>query len=214
MQEKRALHKKGISTRPPLTDLGQNYGFNNLITAILQGTPITEYPLTPEMEQFFIALKRNSTDEALPSIASEFTSDDIRDMFKAAKERTSSDPRMLNYTLWKCLLMDNTIAGILSVLFSLPFTYGFVNSHWTSMTDFMLEKKEGVPQIHTLRIIGKVAAEFNTCLRFLIGKRTRDNYEASEATDDQHGFQPNRSSVDVVMLKCLRSKLHVCRNAR
>ncbi len=81
--------------------------------------------------------------------------------------------------------------------------YGFVNKHWTSMTDFMLEKKAGVRHIHTLRIIGKVAAEFNTCLKFLIGKKTRDNFEASATSDEQHGFRPNRSSIDAVWLKLL-----------
>ena len=56
--------------------------------------------------------------------------------------------------------------GFLGVLLSLPFTYGFVNTHWTHMTDFMIEKKPGVWQIHTLRIIGKVAAEFNHASNF------------------------------------------------
>ena len=71
------------------------------------------------------------------------------------------------------------------------------------MTDFMLEKKPGVRQIHTLRIIGKVAAEFNTCLKFLIGKKARDNYEQSETSDEQHGFRPHRSAPDAMMLKLL-----------
>ena len=38
-------------------------------------------------------------------------------------------------------MTDNDIASFLSVLFSLlPFVYGFVNTHWTHMTNFMLEK--------------------------------------------------------------------------
>ena len=66
---------------------------------------------------------------------------------------------------------------------SLTFT-----THWTHMTDFMLEKKPGVRHIHTLRIIGKVVAKFNTCLKFFIGKQARDNFEQSDPCDDQHGF--------------------------
>ncbi len=93
----------------------------------------------------------------------------------------------------------------MSVLMSLPlpFVYGFPNEHWTHMTDFMLEKKPGMRQIHTLRIIGKVAAEFNTCLKFLIGKKARDNFERSETCDEQHGFRPNRSAPDAMMIKLL-----------
>lgn len=195
--------EEGISTRPPLTHLRENFGLNPMTRMILQGDTITDYETTPEMEAFFRALKRSPADEKLPPILGEFTSDDIRAMFKAAKERTSSDHRTLNYTLWKCMATDDTIAGILSVMFTLPFSYGFVNEYWTSITDFMLEKKPGVRQIHTLRIIGKVAAEFNTCLKYLIGKKARDNFEASAASDEQHGFRPNRSSIDAVWLKLL-----------
>lgn len=193
----------GISTRLPMTALRQNYGYNDLATKVLEGTQITNYDLTPEMTHFFRALKRTTEDGNLPPILGTFTTTDIQSMFKVAKERTSSDSKTLNYTLWKCLATDETIAGIMSILFSLPFLYGFANKHWTSMTDFMLEKKPGIRHIHTLRIIGKVAAEFNTCLKYLIGKKTRDNYEASSTSDDQHGFRPNRSSIDAVMLKLL-----------
>lgn len=195
--------EEGISTRPPLSNLRENFGFNSMTRTILNGERITDYELTPEMEAFFQALKQSTKDAELPPVLGEFTSDEVQMMFKVAKERTSSDSRTLNYTLWKCLARDDTIAGILSVLFSLPFSYGFVNVHWTSMTDFMLEKKPGVRHIHTLRIIGKVAAEFNTCMKFLIGKKTRDNFEASEANEQQHGFRPHRSAIDAVMLKLL-----------
>ena len=54
-----------------------------------------------------------------------------------------------------------------------------------------------------LRIIGKLAAEFNTCLKLIIGKRARDNFEKSGACDEQHGFRPHRSAQDAMMLKLL-----------
>jgi len=193
----------GISTKPPLTHLRLNNGYNAMSEKITAGLSLTEYELTPEMEAFFSALQRTPTEQALPPILGEITSADVQSMFKHARERTSSDSRTLNYTLWKCMATDDSIAGILSILFSLPFMYGFVNMHWTSMTDFMLEKKPGVRQIHTLRIIGKVAAEFNTCLKFFIGKRAMNNFESSQPNDQQHGFRPNRSSVDAAMLKLL-----------
>jgi hypothetical protein len=193
----------GISTRPLLTAIRANYGFNDMSSQILQGNTIRLGDLTPEMGAFFQALQHSSSTRSLPQIDASFTSGDVQEMFKRAKERTSSDSTTLNYTLWKCLAQDDMIAGILSVLLSLPFLYGFVNDKWTSMTDFMLEKKPGVRQIHTLRIIGKVAAEFNTVLKYLIGKKARDNFEATNPVEDQHGFRPHRSSVDAAILKVL-----------
>ena len=55
------------------------------------------------------------------------------------------------------------------------------------MSDYMLEKKPGQREIHTLCIIGKVAAEFNTCLKFFIGKQAMHNFEDSHPCDEQHG---------------------------
>ena len=192
----------GTSTRPPLTDIRQGHGINAHTRAILEGTSLG-LDLTPEMAALFSTLRQTPGEAALTPILGEITSEEVQLMFRRAKERTSSDQSTLNYTLWKCLAQDNTIAGILSILFSLPFMYGFANVHWTSMTDFMLEKKPGVRHIHTLRIIGKVAAEFNTCLKYLIGKRAMNNFENSAPSDDQHGFRPHRSSIDAGFLKLL-----------
>ena len=100
-------------------------------------------------------------------------------------------------------MANDVIVGILSVLFSHPFLYGFVNWHWTFMTDIMLEKKPGVRHIHSLRIIGKVATKFNTILKFLISKKAMNNYENSSPHDKQHGFCPNPSSIDAALLKIL-----------
>ena len=124
-------------------------------------------------------------------------------MFKAAREKTSSDMRTLNYSLWKSIATSDVLSSFAAILLSLPFMYGFVNDHWTHMSDYMLEKKPGQRHIHTLRIIGKVAAEFNTCLKFFIGKQAMYNFEDSSPCDEQHGFRPDRSPVDAAMLKLM-----------
>ena len=218
MHLEQVAREEGISTQPLLTELRRDHGFNNFSSAILNGEnletaieslskvtgkPITEYTATSEMAAFFKSLRRTDTDCKLPPVLGVITSHDFQEMFKRARERTSSDPRTLNYTLWKCLAKSDKISGFASILLSLPFVYGFVNEHWTHMTDFMLEKKPGVRQIHTLRIIGKVSAEFNTCLKFFIGKQARDNFEKSETCEEQHGFRPHRSAPDAMMLKLL-----------
>ena len=192
----------GQSTTAPITLLREGYGFNTLSSSILDGSP-TDFDLTPEMSTFFSTLKQSPSERDLPPILGTITSEEVQIMFSRTRERTSSDPRTLNYSIWKCLAQSDRIARFLSVLFSLPFTYGFVNTHWSHMTDYMLEKKPGIRTIHTLRIIGKVAAEFNTCLKFFIGKKSRDNFENANPCEDQHGFRPHRSSVDAAMIKLL-----------
>ena len=194
--------EEGLSTVPPLSFIRRDHGINRESSQILDGT-VSAFDLTPEMAAFFSALKRGPTEVGLPRIIGHITPAEIQSMFRHSKEKTSSDSRTLNYTLWKSMAKNDGLAIVISTLLSLPFTYGFPNAHWTHMTDFMLEKKPGVRQIHTLRIIGKVAAEFNTCLKFLIGHKAMRNFEVTDACDEQHGFRPNRSSIDAAMLKLL-----------
>jgi hypothetical protein len=203
MHLEQVAREGGASTRYPVTKLRENRGFNELSKSVLEGKEINDYELTEELSAFFQALKRSDTDKKLVEVVGVISSDDFQKMFRKVQERTSSDSRTLNYTLWKCIARSDKLSGWVSILLSLPFVYGFPNKHWAHMTDFMLEKKPGVRQIHTLRIIGKVAAEFNMCLKLLIGKRARDNFEQTDVCDEQHGFRPYRSAPDAMMIKLL-----------
>lgn len=195
--------EEGTSTAPIMEDLRQNHGINPLTSDLLDGTFDTSLELTPPMAAFFSALRKPDSDTPIRPILGSINSEEFQQMFKSAREQTSSDTRTLNYSLWKCIARSDFISSFASVLLSVPFTYGFANDYWTHMSDFMLEKKPGVRHIHTLRIIGKVAAEFNTCLKFFIGRKAMHNFEDSNPHDSQHGFRPNRSSVDAAMLKLL-----------
>ena len=62
---------------------------------------------------------------------------------------------------------------------SLPVVYGFVNTRWVHMTDFILrEKKPGRNEIHMIRIIGRMSVEFNTMMKDY-SKLAAHNYEKS-----------------------------------
>jgi hypothetical protein len=135
--------ENGISTGPLLSDLRANNGINPLVTDILDGSFDSTYELSPEITHFFAALKQTPQEKALRPILGTITSDQFQQMFQRAREKTSSDTRTLNYSLWKCIARSDFISGFAAILLSLPFTYGFVNTHWTHMSDFMLEKKPG-----------------------------------------------------------------------
>ena len=186
-----------------MTTLRENYGFNRTSESVLDGTYEFSEDLSEEVVAFLTALRRTDKERECPPILGAISSTEFQAMFKVKKERTSSDTRTLNYTLWKCLAHSNYLSSIMSIMISLPFTYGFVNTCWSKMTDFMIEKKPGLRQIHRLRIIGKVAAEFNTALSYLIGKQTSANYESCDPCGEQHGSRPNMGSADAAMLKVL-----------
>ena len=63
-------------------------------------------------------------------------------MFKVAREATSTDSRSPDYTLWKSVAKSDYLLIILHILMSLPFMYGFVNTKWVNMTDFILRERQ------------------------------------------------------------------------
>ncbi|NCG03282.1 MAG: hypothetical protein GWP22_07470, partial [Actinomycetales bacterium] len=192
----------GLGSLPVFEALRENFGVNDVSRRALAGDKLTEFELPPLVAEWIAHLKRPGKGAECPPVLGVISSADFQDMFKKSKEGTASDPRTLNYTIWKCIAKSEYLSGIASVLLSLPFMYGFVNQHWLKMADVMLEKKPGNRKIHLLRIIGKLPAEFNTCLK-LFARRTSWNFESCGPHPGQWGSRPNRSAVDAAMTKLL-----------
>jgi hypothetical protein len=162
-----------------MREIRSEHGLSALCDDILQGRPVT-------------ALETGIITKA-----------DYQEMFKAAKEHTSSAGEV-HYTLWKALAEQDNFAEFLCIMMSLPFMYWFVNHRWHREVDVMLEKiKKYVQRIHMLRIIGLLEADFNTALKFFFSKKMMKNAEMIGLSDKQWGSRKNRSSVDAAMLKLL-----------
>ena len=76
-----------------------------------------------------------------------------------------------------------------------------------NMTDFILRKKPGKNEIHTIRIMGNMSTEFNTMMKHY-SKLAAQNYKKSNPSNDQWGGQNHRSSLNTAMVKLL-----VCNSA-
>ncbi|KAL7533444.1 hypothetical protein ACHAXR_008968 [Thalassiosira sp. AJA248-18] len=90
-----------------------------------------------------------------------------------------------------------------TIMMRLPFMYGFVNNRWTKCIDVMLEKKKGIRQIHQMRIIGLVEADFNTALKLFFAKQMVTNSENTTLTEEQWGGRPGRTATEPAMRKML-----------
>ena len=178
-------------------------GMSQTANSIIEGTYQIEYEISVEMKAFFEAIKMTGAERDQPPVLGSVNTAQFQHMLKIADESTSSDPKGLNYTLWEAMAKSNHISSFLCILVSLPFIYGFVNPHWSNLTDVILEKKPGVRQIHVLRIIGLVSPEFNTMLRYLIGHLAQQNFANTNLCDEKHGFRPRRQAIDAAMLKLL-----------
>ena len=68
----------------------------------------------------------------------------------------------------------------------------------------MLEKKKGVRQIHTLRIIGLLEGDFNTALKWFMAAQVQSRAKANiSMSKDQYGSRKNRMAIDAAMIKML-----------
>ena len=205
-RNKRHLQQADIEGRDSnlevMKELRNTQGISALCDDILQGRDVHSFETTPEIVDWFWAVKRPDRAAALDPVTGVITKADYQEMFKMAKERTSSSGD-IHYTLWKALAEQDDFAEFLCIMMSLPFMYGFVNNRWLREVDVMLEKKKDIRMIHTLRIIGLLEADFNTALKFLFAKKMMANAEELGLSDDQWGSRKNRSSIDAAMLKLL-----------
>jgi hypothetical protein len=78
------------------------------------------------MLDWFWAIQRPEEAQHNPPVTGVITKADFQDMFKNAKEKTSSGGKV-HYTLWKTLAEQDDFAEFLCIMMSLPFMYGFVN---------------------------------------------------------------------------------------
>jgi hypothetical protein len=191
----------GTSSTPIMKQVRSQHGLSPLNDQILNGTVSTSLETTPEILDWFEAVRRPAS-PVLEPIVGIIDKESYQDMFKNATEKTSSGGEV-HYTLWKALAEQDDFAEFLCVMISLPFMYGFANPRWSNEIDVMLEKKPGVRKIHLLCIIGLLEADFNTALKYFFAKRMMANAEQLGLSDEQWGSRKNRSSIDAAMLKLL-----------
>ena len=186
-----------------LQRLMADHGTSDIVDDLYNGV-IDMDACTDEAVQAWVKVMRKTTQEIdLPKITGEITQADFQSAFKAVKEKTSSSPSGLHYSIWKCIAKQDEFAEWLCIMMSLPFQFGFTNTRWTKSVDVMLEKSPGVRHIHRLRIIGLVEADFNTALKILFARKLMWNAEKSGLHNEQWGGRPNRTAIDAAMRKMM-----------
>ena len=148
-------------------DLLSEYCASDLSMRLLEGEITSELDKFPPVVRKWILQFRRTEEEKseCEPIDGHISTEDFQEAFRAVKEKTSSLPSGINYTLWKCIASSNKISAYMAVMMRQSFMHGSVNDRWAKCINIMLEKKKGVQKIHMLRIIGLVEADFNTALK-------------------------------------------------
>jgi hypothetical protein len=171
----------------------------DLLQEVLDGEVEMDEAVDEAIRAWILALKQTETERRLPPITGRITAEEFRAAFAKVKERTSSSPSGIHYTIWKCLARDEEVSEWMALMMSMPFEFGFVNERWTKAIDVMLEKKRGVRKIHMLRIIALLEADFNTALKILFARKMMFNAEEAGLNEEQWGSRKNRMALDPAM---------------
>ena len=129
---------------PIMQKLAEEHGTTDLLESLRNGEITIDEATDEAIQAWISAVKQTTTSFAqsqMPMLTGVISPEDYQDAFKIVTEKTTSSPSGLHYSIWNTLAKEDDLAQWQSIMMSLPFMYGFVNSRWAKVVDVMLEKK-------------------------------------------------------------------------
>jgi hypothetical protein len=94
-------------------------------------------------------------------------------------------------------------------IINIPLHQGFSPARWQTVINAMLEKIQGRPMLHKLRVIHIMEADYNLIIKILFGKRLMQNCERHGTLGQlQDGFRKGRSMTRTLLHNELLSDYH------
>ena len=105
----------------------ENHGTNELVDQLLNDTILIE-DVADEQSKHGWNQSEKQYQKYLPIVIWLISREDFQNAFRAVKERTTSLPLGLHYSIWKAISTDNDLSEGLSIMMSLLFLYDFINT--------------------------------------------------------------------------------------
>ena len=154
-----------------------------------------------EMHTFLKKLQRPispETGKPIEPMEELMTTEDYHSIFNHTKESTSSHPP-LHYGHFKAACESPILTEVNLAFMNIPFQYGYPLTRWLKSHHCMLQKKEQ-PWIHKLRIVQLFEADFNSALKFLMGRRLMKHSEKNGINSHQlYGSRKGKSSIEALI---------------
>jgi hypothetical protein len=148
--------------------------------------------------------------EQLPEIDTYITPEQVSQGFKKWRETTSTSPSGCHLGLRRIPAFSTDskedekirqqIQQVQADIINIPIGIGFSPTRWQVVVNAMLEKIEGKPFLHKLRVIHILEADYNLALKEIFGRRLMKNCEIyGTLGDHQDGFRKGRSTMRTLL---------------
>ena len=119
------------------------------------------------------------------------------------KAGTSSNPIGPDYAMYKCTTQDEILTTFETVLLNIPYQTGYSPSRWKNALDILLRKESNSLDLHNLRTIGLLEADFNFFCKYL-GKWAMDKAaNFGQLAKEQYGSCKGHKAIDQALNKRL-----------
>ena len=182
-------------------------GENPAVDAILDGTFIwtgtTGNPLldSSEMKEFLKALKRplsQSTGRPIPTLDTVITDEEYKTMFNKTREDTASHPP-IHYGHYKAACESAMLVQVNKTFMNLPFSHGVPLTRWMQSLHCMIQK-DPLPKITRLRIVQLYEADFNSMLKYVLGRKLMHHSEEHRINSPQlYGSRKGKSTQEALI---------------
>ena len=175
-----------------------------------------------EATSLFIQHLQTKTTQTLEG---QITKDEVRNKLKRWKESTSTSPSGLHLGHYHCMWRapDNSTDGgnredvidgqemLLEAMVSLlnyALKHGYAYQRWTKVVNIMLQKDEGNPRIHRLRVIHIYEADYNLLLAVKWRQAMHHAEDHALLNDGLYGSRPGRSAIDPALIEVLQHEIY------
>ena len=100
---------------------------------------------------------------------------------------------------WKIALESKKLMEVHSFFIWAAFQFGFSYNRWNVSWHCMIQKKH-LPFVHKMRIIQLFKDDFNSALKYLLGRKLMDHATKNSYMDmDTYGSRTGKSAIEAIL---------------
>ena len=171
---------------------------------ILTGTVQSQETLSRTLSEYFDSIARAKKSFVGKEISPVLSLPEYKSFWKKKRESTITSPFGLHVGHYKAVLNHEKILDVHRLMLLIPFQTSIVPSRWRRTVQTMLEKDQGQPWIHRLRIIELFDAQVNAGFQLFIGRRMIwDAVTNKRLHPASYGSTPGKMAASAVLQKIL-----------